>query len=182
MFQLGSLRTQSGGTYGWGGGFHLADPGTGDRVAAVCDEPGWVPWGPITSGVFCRSLGTSGSPRIVRWDGASSPVPVECIAARLALSPDASRFATQQITRDAAGGCRQAAPIVLVDLSGHAADTKVAGFPEGWLDDSHLVFDDEPDIDHAVTVRSRILDLGIKAVTPAVLPGEFVTTVPAPVA
>jgi hypothetical protein len=68
---------------------------------------------------------------------------------------------------------------MLVDLSGHATDSKVLGFPEGWLDDTHLVFDDESDIDHAVTVRTRLVDLRSGAVTQAVLPGEFVATVPA---
>jgi hypothetical protein len=106
--------------------YHLVDPATGNRLAAVGSD---CNFGALTlAGTGCR---TATGAADLRWDGQRHGFARPDNVEPGPVSPDGSRMA--------GAGQQPPFPIVLLSASTSGA-AGVDGNPLGWLDDGHLVF------------------------------------------
>jgi hypothetical protein len=106
--------------------YHLVDPATGTRLAAIGSD---CNFGPLTvAGTGCRSATGAAD---LRWDGQRQGFTRPDNVEPGPVSPDGSRMA--------GAGQQPPFPIVLLSASSTGA-AGVDGNPLGWIDDTHLVF------------------------------------------
>jgi hypothetical protein len=109
--------------------YHVVDPGTGTRLASLCEKSNG-PEGPIEpAGAACFE--TTDGPTFQRWDGsrlgapAAVPNPSQYLNA---MAPDGNRVAV--------GG----EPIWVWGPSGRGQSLRESGYVFGWLDTNRIVF------------------------------------------
>ena len=132
-------------------GYHLVDPATANRLAAICVPPA------TGQGVISAIGSLCGGPNdgvfLQRWDGNRKPIQSDCRA----LSPSGTFAACGGGNATATTG-----PIWILTISnGAGTPTGVSGWgPLGWVDDEHLIFAGGSSSD------VRILDLKSGKATP----------------
>jgi hypothetical protein len=133
-------------------GYHVADATTGARVATVCD--GYDSSGPpVPAGTVCVNYPNY---EVSDWNGSTRASPAGGCGGGV-LSPDGSLIATCQglVARD---GATRTAPF--------------AGSPQGWMDNTHVV------VNNDTNTSLGIVDISSLGVTPSPALGFFAGTIP----
>ena len=119
-------------------GFHIVDAATANRLLTICDDSGAdTPFPTSAWGGICQIY-----PRVedlVSWEGVKREILVgdKCHAVG-PPSPDGSNVAVRGQNRVCAGATND--PIRLIDSGGRVTTSAAVGNPLGWLDNSHLIF------------------------------------------
>ncbi len=114
------------------GGYHLVNADTGLRVTALCTS-GQAAGPLVPKGDLCYTQ--SNGLQVEGWDGQATAAPgadVYCYA----ISPDQSQIACDQSMAPAP----QPIVILLPGSSGAGPTLHANGQPQGWFDNTHLIF------------------------------------------
>lgn len=121
-------------------GFHIVEAASGNRLLAICEDlSADTPFPTSPWGGTCQIYPNVAN--LVSWDGVKREVLVDRCRAIGPPSPDGSRVAVRGMD----GGCATAtnAPIRVIDSSGRVNVSTALGVPLGWLDNSHLIFQED---------------------------------------
>jgi hypothetical protein len=158
-------------------GFHVVDAASANRLATLCEDlqadtpfP-TSPWGG-TCEIFPKVRD------LVSWQGVKRELVVDQCPVVGPPSPDGSQVAVRGVDR----GCATATngPIQLIDSGGRVTASMAVGNPLGWLDKSHLIFqEDLPPYSAASAVgQVKILDLADSKVVVVDVSGFFAGDLP----
>jgi hypothetical protein len=159
-------------------GFHIIDPASGNRLETICEDiQGNTPFPTSPWGGICLIYPKVAS--VVSWDGVKRELLVgdQCRTAG-PPSPDGSQVAVLGRNRVCGGAAND--PLRLIDSRGRVAASRAVGNPLGWLDNLHLIFQEDlpPFSPASATAPIKFLDVADSSVVVVNASGFFVGTLP----
>jgi hypothetical protein len=151
-------------------GYQVVDAASGEVRAEVC--PHGRPLGPaVGAGTVCLVQDEPGAVLAAGWSAQVRPFLEPGRVAVGALSPDGTTIAAAPWEARAQ---RRNSRVVLLRSGGSQEEAPAAGWPRGWIDDTHLVLADV----FGDRAPLSVLDVAAGTLTPVEATGAFAGTLP----